>query len=183
MLKLMMMASLAGLTSLTCLPQTSATTPEKPTSAQLAQGAKNFYQLSFVVREVEGERVINSRSYSMITRTDKQRSSIRAGEKVPFASVTGGTTQWQQINVGVNIDCRELEETGDRLSLYISADISSMMEGQEQNGSTSSTPIIRSNQWDSMVTVPLKQPTILFSSDDPASKRKMQLQLTATLLH
>jgi hypothetical protein len=30
------------------------------------------------------------------------------------------------------------------------------------------------------VIVPLKKPTVVFSSDDVASKRQMQLELTAT---
>jgi hypothetical protein len=41
-------------------------------------------------------------------------------------------------------------------------------------------PSIRSNSWSSVVIVPLKTPTLIFSSDDPASKRQMQLELTAT---
>jgi hypothetical protein len=85
---------------------------------------------------------------------------------------------WQQIDVGVNIDCRKLEELGDRVGLSILAEISSVMENHEATSSSSLPPIIRNNRWESTVLLPIKQPTILFSSDDPASKRKMQLQLT-----
>ncbi len=178
------MAMVIALTGLTCLPQSSGDTPEKkPAPTQAAESApKSFYQLNFVVRELENEHVINSRSYSIILRSDTERGSIRAGEKIPFASTSGVSTQWQQINVGVNIDCRRLEEVGDRLSLHLSADISSVMENQAGNSSPAPAPIIRNNVWESTVIVGIKQPTILFSSDDPASKRKMQLQLTATPL-
>lgn len=134
---------------------------------------KKYYELMFVVRELEADRVMNSRSYSTIAR-DGVKNSIRAGEKVPFASTTGGSTQWQMIDVGVNIDCMDLQQVGDNLGLRVAADISSVPEGQ----SSSQTPIIRTNRWDSIVLVPMKRPTVLFSSDDPASKRKMQLQLT-----
>ena len=132
------------------------------------------------MRETENEHVINSRSYSMIMSNGMERNSMRTGEKVPFSSGSGGMTEWQQIDVGVNIDCRKLEDLGDRVALDVSAEVSSVVENQGGNSSPSPRPIIRSNRWDSRVLLAQKQPTILFSSDDPASKRKMQLQLTVT---
>lgn len=179
----MMVISLAGLMSLACLSQTSGGSPQKPSAAPQAadSAARKFYQLNFVVQEIENERVINSRSYSIIMR-DSERGSIRAGEKVPFTSGTATTTQWQQINVGVDIDCRSLEDLGTGVSLYIKADISSVMDSHPENSVAATLPIIRNNQWESTVVLPLKQPTVLFSSDDPASKRKMQLQLAVMLI-
>jgi hypothetical protein len=41
--------------------------------------------------------------------SEAEQSSIRAGEKVPFSSTSGPNTQWQQIDVGVNI---KLSQTG-----------------------------------------------------------------------
>ena len=183
MLRIIVIMGLAAVMSVTCLPQSNGNTQEtKPTSAQASEsGAKNFYQLSFVVRELENERVINSRSYSIILR-DNERGSIRAGEQVPVATTSGSSTKWEQLHVGVNIDCRQLQEVGDRLALGVSADITSMIGTHEQSSSPTAVPITRDNRWDSTVIVPIKQPTILFSSDDPASKRKMQLQLTVTPL-
>lgn len=183
MFRLVMVVSLAGLISLPCLSQTGGSGSEKPATVQQAENLpKKFYQLSFVVQELENERVINSRSYSVIMSNDKPGSSIRAGEKVPFSSTSGTSTQWQQIDVGVNIDCSRLEELGNAVSLSVKASMSSVMEAHGENSPPSSLPIIRNNQWESSVVLPLKQPTILFASDDPASKRKMQLQLTVTTI-
>lgn len=179
MLKMILAMGLAGLTSLTCWSQSGESTPNnRPASVQRAEsGSKDFYQLSFVVRELENDRVVNSRSYSMILSSGGERGSIRAGEKVPFASVSGERTEWQQIDVGVDIDCAGLEELGERIALKIKAVISSVMENHGDGSPPPSLPIIRNNQWESTVVLALKQPTILYSSDDPASKRKMQLQL------
>ena len=139
---------------------------------------KSFYQLNFAVREVDGDRVINTRSYSTIASTQiNWAESIRAGEKVPFMSSSGNVTQWQQIDVGVGIDCKDLEQVGERLSLRIIANVDGVAQAVDKDAQH---PIIRSNRWDSTVLVSLKQPTIIFSSDDPASTRKMQLQITVT---
>src|ERR1700758_5091110 len=75
---------------------------------------KAFYQMTFVVKEVDGDRVVNSRTYYSSASTHGVPSSIRAGEKVPFATGEGNTTTWQQVDVGVAIDCRDLELIGDR---------------------------------------------------------------------
>jgi hypothetical protein len=41
-------------------------------------------------------------------------------------------------------------------------------------------PVTRQNQWRSAVVIPVKKPTVVFSSDDVSSKRQLQLELTAT---
>lgn len=181
MLRSTIILGLVGLISLPCLAQIGPSSPEnKPLAQQTVEGApKTFYQLSFVVQELENERVINTRSYSMIVH-GTERSSIRAGEKVPFSSTSGANTRWEQIDVGVNIDCRQLEVTGNRVSLDVKAEISSVMENSKADSPPPSLPIIRNNQWESQVIVPIKQTSVLFSSDDPASKSTMRLQLTVT---
>jgi hypothetical protein len=41
-------------------------------------------------------------------------------------------------------------------------------------------PVIRQNKWSAVATVPLGKPTTLFASDDIASKKRMEVELTAT---
>lgn len=184
MLRSMIVLGLAGLMSATCLAQNNASASEKKSSSSqaAASASKQFYRLNFVVQELENQRVINSRSYSTIM-SEMGKSSIRAGEKVPFSSSSGANTQWQQIDVGVSIDCRGLEATPHNVSLDVKADISSVMESPGANSPPPALPIIRNNQWESHVILPVKQPSVLFSSDDPASKRRMQLQLTVTRIN
>lgn len=183
MLRSMMVLCLSGVMILPCFAQNEASKSAKKsdTSQASAGTAKQFYHLNFVVQELENGQVMNSRSYSM-TMDDGGQSSIRAGENIPFASTTGTSTEWQQIHVGINIDCRRLEVTPSGVSLQVKAEISSVIEGHEADTprAPASAPVIRQNQWESYVTLLLKQPTVLFSSDDPASKRTMQLKLTVT---
>ncbi len=101
-------------------------------------------------------------------------SSIRTGSKVPVRSGTS-IPQYQYVDVGVNIDSRNAREIQDQLALTVSADVSSYVAEAD-----ASAPLVRQTKWNSTVIVPFKKPTVIFSSDDPTSKRQMQLELTAT---
>ena len=144
--------------------------------AQAPESSK-FYKLDFVVKEVEGTKVLNARSYSMIVSTEQPSpaSSIRAGSRVPIFS-SPGSTQYTYTEVGVNIDCRSAQQLGNELSLVVTADITSTA----QDPATASPPVLRQNKWNSIVVVPIRKPLVVFSSDDATSKRQMQLELTAT---
>ena len=146
-----------------------------------------YYRLDFVVKEVEDGKVINGRSYSTIMQSgERSTAQIRTGNRVPV-STGGDKSTVQYYDVGVSIDCRpapverpdfiQLESEG-RLALNISAEISSIAGSQE--AAPASPPIVRQNKWSSNVLIPIKKPTLVFSSDDATSKRKMQLELTAT---
>jgi hypothetical protein len=56
----------------------------------------------------------------------------------------------------------------------VAAEVSSAAETPD-----APAPVIRQVKWNSPVIVPLGKPTVIFSSDDPSSKRQMQLELTA----
>jgi hypothetical protein len=152
-------ALLAG----TAVAQTTDKPVEDPT----------YYRLDFVVRELEGGKVVNSRSYSMSISTGRgaQNASIRTGTRVPVPGKDGSTSY---IELGINFDCRSAKVIGADLALYVSADITSVAEP------STAPPVIRSNRWGGDVIVPLRKPAILFSSDDAMSKRQMQLELIAT---
>ena len=140
-----------------------------------------FYKLEFVVKEVEGTRVLNSRAYSVTASTDKagERCQIRTGSKVPLPA-TGpgvGAGQFTYLDVGVNIDCSSLKETQVGVSMQVSADISSL---PQESSVPVSGQVIRQNRWTSHVVVQPKKPTVIFSSDDLTTKHQMQLELTAT---
>ena len=60
----------------------------------------SYYRIDFVIKEVEGGKVLNSRAYSMTTSTSPRNSSIRTGSKVPYETVKG---QYNYSDVGINI--------------------------------------------------------------------------------
>jgi hypothetical protein len=149
-----------------------------------AQSEKNkdepqkSFRLDFVVREIADAKVINSRNYSTIISTGHSRESIRTGSKVPRQ--TGSPTNpYEYVEVGVNIDSREVREVENQLALTVGAEVTNVAPGQLV-GSGPLPPLLRENKWQSDLMVPLRKPTIIFSSDDITSTHKMQVELTAT---
>jgi len=130
-----------------------------------------FYKLDFVVKEVEGAKVLNSRAYSMIASDGNRDHSIRAGSKVPITT----KAQYQLIDIGVNIDASAIKEIQNRFSFTLAAEISSI----PADSASQSLPVIRQNKWNSVVLVPFKKPTVVFSSDNLDAKSQLQIEVTA----
>ncbi len=133
----------------------------------------HYFRLDFVLKELDAGKVINTRAYWISVSTEAG-AHIRAGDQVQMKIPNSNSTT--SSDIGVSIDCRPPKLLGDEIALSVRADISSLAP----NESSDLRPIMRQNQWDSTAVVPLRKPTVIFSSDDPASKRQMQLEVTAT---
>jgi hypothetical protein len=151
--------------------------------AETAEPTK-FYKLDFIVKEVDGAKVLNARAYSMTTSAN---GSIRAGSKVPVSG------QSSYLDVGVNIDTSNLKETGNGLIMFINAEVSTVLHesgsvdqkapaGVSSLVGSSALPVIRQNKWSSTAVIPFRKPTVIFSSDDAASTHRIELEVTATPL-
>ena len=141
-----------------------------------------FYRLDFVMQEVDGTKIIDSRQYSATAATGVAIGcSIRTGSQVN-APVANQPNFTQSYNVGVNIDAARLREANGSLSLTIDAQVETISQEGVPGLSSGGVPVIRKDKWSSTLLIPLKKPTIIFSSDDLTSKHKMQLVLTATPL-
>ena len=143
---------------------------------------QKFYKLEFVVKEVEGGKALNARSYWATVGTEPGPGTvcaIRTGSKVPIP--TGPSArEYQYYDLGVNLDLRAVKEVGGELTLSISADVSSTLQESATATAPTLPPVVRQNKWTSTVRVPLRKPTVIFSSDDATGKHQMQLELTAT---
>lgn len=160
-----------------CLAQT------EPAKAARAPERK-FYHLDFVIKELDSGKTINARAYAMTVATD-ERTSIRSGNKLPVPSEPPASPpatppafrQYSFVDVGTNIDCAGVTEMQNLLALHVTVEISSVPPESEPQAPG---PTIRQVKWSSPVVVPLRKPTVVFSSDDPTSKHQMQLELTAS---
>ena len=87
------------------------------------------YKTDFVVKEVDATgRVVNSRSYSTILATNNQGSpdQIRSGNRVPIQTDADekGSTKYQYIDIGINIDCHNVHDVDEKLAMSVKAEIS-----------------------------------------------------------
>ncbi|MBW8747571.1 MAG: hypothetical protein JF584_08405 [Acidobacteria bacterium] len=132
--------------------------------------------------------MINSREYSTYlaggSKETAGTSSIRTGSKVPipvsYETARPNNTQITYIDVGVNIDVRGDRVEDGKLYCFIKADITSIDTSAATNENSNFPKVVRQNLWSSPIFAPIGKPITLFSSDDVASKRTMQLELTAT---
>jgi hypothetical protein len=164
-------------------PAETAKAPEPPA---------HYYHLEFVVQELGADgKATNSRSYTTTVSTDSResQSSIRTGSRIPIATgsfSSGGdnnkplvNTQFQYIDVGVNIDARRTREIGRQLSIDLTADVSSVASATDP---ALHQPVVRQDKWQAVVLIAVGKPTVVFTSDSLDSKGSMQLAVTATPL-
>lgn len=147
---------------------------EKKASADAAAKAEktawSFYKLDLTVREMDGPKVVSSRSYTLSGRSDEW-TRIRIGSKIPHTSQTGV----QYMDVGLNVDARLFEvESGPALGWTI--DFSSLAPESVANGQ----PVVRSIRSQGYSQLVTGKPVLLSSSDDLNSTHKFVFEVTAT---
>lgn len=157
----------------------------KSTSApSWTQSPECYFRLRFRVLDLSPEgKMVNSRSYEEVIVSGIESghtSSIRTGDRVPVA--IGGSSQFQYIDIGTDIDANKAAIVDQALRLHVTANISSMSStvSPGDSGHPMHEPIIRQTKWDSNVTVPIGKATLIFSSDNSSDKGKTELELTAT---
>jgi len=144
-------------------------------------GGPEFFRLDFNLKETDGGKVVNTRAYQMMVRAeDPGTSSIRSGGRVPVAGDKGFT----YVDVGVNLDVKRLvpsRSSRDEATMDIVAEVSGTLElGEPKASPAALPPTVRQTRFNSTVLVPLRKPTVLFSSEDPTTRRQLQLEVTAT---
>ena len=152
----------------------------------------HFYRLTLTVQEVDSAgKPTNSRSYATTVNTDNKNpfsNSIRTNSRLPVATGTVSSgekastqnVQFTYIDIGTNFDVKDVKELGRQLSLHVKADISSNGGDIPLGNTNYQEPIIRHNQWESPVLIPIGKPTVIFSSDALESKNAMQVVATVT---
>jgi hypothetical protein len=142
----------------------------------------NFYRLDFVLRELADAKIINSRNYSMWLRADRSGAgSIRVGNDTPVQNIPtqDKPTGLSYKNIGTQLDC-ELNEIDNSPVVNIAASIGDILPSEANEPKT--LPVFRNITFRSAALLTPGKPTIVSSIDDPNSKRRFQLEVTATKL-
>ena len=144
------------------------------------QSPISTYKLDYVFSELQDNKRINTRSYTVLLRL-MDRGSIRLGDRVPI--MTSGSkdsgNQMQYLDVGMNIDCRVEPSSESDIALFTNVENTSVAPEQPGENRTGS-PMLRLVRYQMENVVPLNKQTVLGTADEVNGTRRLQIEVTAT---
>jgi hypothetical protein len=168
--------------------QTPAPSPVPARSASIGPFAEPasqpaiYYRLDFVIREMDREKLVDTRNYSLWVQSGAPES-MNAGSEVPYSAGTfstlsaGSTKNIAYRSVGVSIECMVKEGT-DSPQLDLKLNISDALPPEKY----SDTPAFRKVTLNSKALLTLGKPTTVSIVEDPGSRHRYQVDVTATRL-
>jgi len=136
------------------------------------------YRLQFSLRETEGGKPVDTRSFIMQVLPNVQ-NRLNAGTKVPVPSGPPGSSGVTYVDVGISVRAK-LEERGSQLLLEADIEISNL--GAERENTSRPAPRIQQLRASVSTGIPLGQAAPIATIDDPASPRRYEIQVTASKL-
>jgi hypothetical protein len=146
---------------------------EKQARSKEKQPAET-YRLDFVVNELEDSKKVNTRTYSVVLEGENW-SRLRIGTRVPIQQ----ENKVVYMDVGLDLDCR-LHEGEDGPSLELILEMSSFAIPEQGTAANPGPPPLRNFRTQTTSALALGKPTVVTSADDMASKRRFQVEVTAT---
>lgn len=149
------------------------------------------YRLEFRVSELEGEKKLNSKIYTLLTQP-RVKTMLRTGNRVPIQTGEAADktnpdkkgAEFQYLDVGQNIDCVVESTTEHAVALSIGFERGSLVPpgkpDDEVVPSVPGQPVVHQVRSEGKMIVELDKPTIVLSSDDPRSNHTFQVEVTAT---
>lgn len=143
------------------------------------------YKVDFRIQDAGDASASGGRRYTIMV-TQGAQGIFRLGQKVPYATgssqANGSTvvnTQFQYAEVGVNIDCRVHDELNHMVRLNTNLEMSSVLTNDRSAGAPATPTIAQSKVVVDALLVPAK-PTLIASVNDPATKRRLDVEATVT---
>jgi hypothetical protein len=151
---------------------------EKPAVTTVARAEKPAvtYKLDFTLSELEDGTRVNSRSYSMLME-EGDWGRTRIGTRVPINLGEGKGIQY--MDVGFSLDARVKQREGD-LRLEVRLEANSFAPVEQGEAPRPREPVLRSMRSELTASVIPGKPTLLTTVDELGSKRRFQLEVTAT---
>jgi hypothetical protein len=155
--------------------------PKSGQQSQNEQAAKKetaqdstIYRVSYKVNEVENGKTINSRSYTLMAKTDST-ATVRIGSRVPYL-VEKDTPSY--MNVSMNIDCNVSKQEGN-LVINTKLDMTTL-EGSRPAAGLGSYPVIGTFQLQNSAAATLGKSAFVGAAEDVASNRHYEIEVTVT---
>jgi hypothetical protein len=189
------MRKLAVVCSLLVITMGFAVTTSAQENAKAQESSKvqepaqpvHYYHLVFVIEELNSDgKPVNSRTFSTSVSTQPQSwTSIRTGSRVPIATgsksdatpQTVTSTDFQYVNIGVNVDVHNAREVEHQLALDLITEFNSAATPDRPDAHQ---PVMRQNKWQAALLIPIGKSTVAFTSDSLESKGSTRVLITAT---
>lgn len=149
------------------------------------RSSSDVYKVEYVFSELQDSKRVNTRSYTVLV-GPIEKASLRLGSRIPVATgsfINGskeGTpavpmpTQFQYMDVGVNIDC-SVDPLDSDVGLHTNVDISRLAP-ENRIGQ----PIVRTTRISVHNVVPLGKQTMVASADEVDTTGRFQIEATVT---
>ncbi len=181
MLKKMLVATGLAM-ALVVGPGSRGVSAQDAKSSPEAEKVQSAYRLDFSVNELEDGKKINSRQYSMNSRS-LDGNEIKIGTRVPVEVKQG---EFQYLDVGTNIWCRlrdqgDMPGLGSNVSLNVRAELSNFALPDPQ-AAQQFHPVVRQLKIEASTVATPGKPLLVGVVDDPNSRRQFQLEVTVSKL-
>lgn len=141
--------------------------PEKPAAT---------YKLDFTLTELEDSTRVNSRSYSLLLEEDVW-GRTRIGTRVPLSMGEGKGIQY--MDVGFSLDARLNQREGD-LRLELRLEVNTFVPVEQGDTARPREPVLRSMRSELATSIVPGKSTLLTTVDELSSRRRFQVEVTAT---
>ncbi len=166
------LALLAAL--LLCAPLLHAQNADSSETLKPAQPEQSYLLTLTLTVTDHGKKSIDQTYTLAASQRSNPSPSVRDGDRIPISTGTeGGKSQIQYLDIGTNIDFRDLHLIGSSLAMIISVENSSVAP----DPSDKSDPIIRNTHYSMSPVAPIGKQITVYSSSDGATGHKVEIQL------
>ena len=139
------------------------------------------YRVTYTITDIDGGKRAGSQHFSLVV-TPEEKSILKQGNRVPIATGSTGegattlTTQFQYLDVGINIDASVSGE-----QLHSKIEQSSLAD--EKSGLGGQDPIVHQALLEGWSVLEPGKPFVLGSIDIPGTTRHQEVEVTSELVH
>jgi hypothetical protein len=149
-------------------PKAASTGESKPLGA---------YKLDFVLRELVDNKLVNTRSYSLIIDDGYHSAGVKIGSRVPVTGDKG----INYLDIGTNIRCNHITGQSPWILLDCAVEVSSFsLPEQKTNPGENAPPVLNQMRADIPAVVREGKQTVIGVIDDPSSTKSYEIVVTAT---
>lgn len=150
--------------------------PQQPAVAKPAEETPTFYNLVFRVIDRDGKRIVSSHSYKTSTGIVPRNDWNASIDSRDVFSIPNGPNDRR---IGFHVRAMNPRVVEGKLAVYLDGSMSSLPT-DETSTAAAPTVVVRSNDFQAWVLLPMNAPTIVYSSDDPSSTHVFEVELTAS---